>query len=100
MQASRRSRWIELCDLLSGAVLAVARESLTCSRAPDDRLDALKEIVTVAQRLFMLERALAGTMDLAGDETMTFDAATLADRLRAFLEENQSNNAPKHEDEA
>jgi len=82
---SRRDRWISLCDLLSDAVLDVSHEALTPASPAADRLDAMKEIVTVAHRLFALERALADTPQLAGDGAGSIDLAAFQERLNELL---------------
>jgi hypothetical protein len=82
---SRRDRWISLCDLLSEAVLDASREALTPACPAADRLDAMKEIVTVAHRLFALERALADTPQLAGDGVGSIDLAAFQERLDELL---------------
>ncbi|MGB9691413.1 MAG: hypothetical protein ACPL7D_04530 [Candidatus Sumerlaeaceae bacterium] len=81
----RFTRWITLCDELSLALLEAAREALRQSTQPLDRVDALKEIVTVGHRLFTLERALAITPRLAGEQESTSNPAILAQRFEEFL---------------
>ncbi len=85
-QRSRLGRWITLSDELSSALLEAAREALTNGGSALDRIDAMKEIVTVGHRLFALERVLADTPRLAGDGALGVNQALVAQRLEEFLQ--------------
>lgn len=83
---SRLHRWITLCDELSCALLATSRNLLANAGNAEERLDYLKELVTVGHRLFALERSLADTSELAGDASRGTDGEALHPHLGRLLE--------------
>ncbi|MCX7625455.1 MAG: hypothetical protein N2Z21_04515 [Candidatus Sumerlaeaceae bacterium] len=93
---SRLDRWITLCDELSTALLSTSRNLVASECSVDERLDYLKELVTVGHRLFALERALADTPKLAGDVQPAPDEETFQPLLAQLIELAQKLEFPPH----
>lgn len=83
--ASRRGRWVALCDALLLALTTNSHASIETAQTPLERLDALKDAVSVAHRLFALERALAETPELASDAPAAPLLPAFADRLAEWI---------------